>query len=119
MLGQPDWGTDPRFATNPDRLQNREVLIALLMGETARRPVADLAAALDAVGVPVAPVQDMAQVATHPQTLATGMKRGGGALEFFGLPVRLDGQRPDRDDPAPALGADNGWLEELLSNKAG
>lgn len=114
VLGQPGWGTDTRFATNPDRLANREVLIALLMGETARRPVAELAEALDAAGVPVAPVQDMAEVAGHPQTLASGMKRGGGALEFFGLPFRLDGARPDRDQPAPALGADNAWLEAVL-----
>lgn len=114
VLGQPRWGTDPRFVSNPDRLAHREVLIALLMGETARRPVAELAEALDAAGVPVAPVQDMAQVAGHPQTLASGMKRGGGALEFFGLPVRLDGVRPDRDEPAPSLGADDAWLEALL-----
>ena len=115
VLGQPGWGTDPRFATNPDRLQHREVLIALLMGETAKRPVAELAAALEAAGVPNAPVQDMAEVAAHPQTLASGMKRGTGKLEFFGLPFRLDGRRPDRDEPAPALGADNAWLETLLA----
>lgn len=115
VLGQPDWGTDPRFATNPDRLEHREVLIALLMGETAKRATADLAAALEAAGVPNAPVQDMAEVAAHPQTAATGMKRGAGNLEFFGLPLRLDGARPDRDDPAPALGADDDWLDALLA----
>ena len=119
VLGQPDWGTDARFATNPDRLAHREVLIALLMGETAKRPLADLAAALDAAGVPVAPVQDTADIADHPQTLAIDIKRGGGNLEFFGLPLRLDGIRPDRDEPAPALGQDNDWLERLLATDTG
>ena len=115
VLGQPDWGRDPRFATNPARLDNREVLIALLMGETAKRTTFELAVALDAAGVPNAPVQDMGQVAGHAQTMASGMKRGSGDLEFFGLPLSLDGNRPDRDEPAPALGQDNDWLKESLT----
>ena len=115
VLGQPDWADDPRFVTNPDRLQHREVLIALLMGETAKRDVASLARDLEAAGVPNAPVQNIAEVANHPQTLAIDIKRGGGNLEFFGLPVRLDGARPDRDGSCPALGADNAWLETLLA----
>ncbi len=115
VLDQSDWGQDRRFVTNPDRLENRDVLIALLQGETAKRPVAELSATLDAVGVPTAPVQDMAQIATHPQTLATGILRGSGSLQFFGLPLQLDGHRPGREDPAPALGQDNDWLAALLS----
>ncbi|MEM1161582.1 MAG: CoA transferase [Pseudomonadota bacterium] len=115
VLGQPGWADDPRFATNPDRLQHRDVLIALLMGETAKRPRDELAAALEAAGVPAAPVQDTAEIAAHPQTLAAGMKRGGDNLEFFGLPLRLDGDRPGRDTPCPDLGGDNAWLEELLT----
>ncbi|MEM9061080.1 MAG: CoA transferase [Pseudomonadota bacterium] len=113
-LGQDQWATDSRFLTNPDRLEHRDVLIALLMGETARRNKSDLASALDAAGVPNAPVQNMAEVAADPQTLASGMKRGSGNLEFFGLPLRLDGHRPDRDEDAPGLGADDAWLEDLL-----
>ncbi len=116
VLGQPDWASDERFLTNPDRLGHREVLIALLQGETARRGVSDLAAALDSAGVPHAPVQDTAQIAIHPQTLAANIKRGSAPLEFFGLPLRFNGERPDRDAPAPALGADNKWLEALLAD---
>ncbi|MEM7188405.1 MAG: CoA transferase [Pseudomonadota bacterium] len=114
VLGQPDWGTDPRFVTNPDRLQHREVLIALLMGETAKRTRDELAAALENAGVPNAPVQDTGEIATHPQTEAIGMTRGGGNLAFFGLPLRLDGTRPDRDAPCPDLGGDNEWLKTLI-----
>ncbi|MEM6664387.1 MAG: CoA transferase, partial [Pseudomonadota bacterium] len=116
VLGQPGWADDPRFVTNPDRLQHRDVLIALLMGETAKRPRDELAAALETAGVPAAPVQDTAEIAAHPQTLAAGMKRGGDNLEFFGLPLRLDGDRPGRDTPCPDLGGDNAWLEELLTD---
>ncbi|MEL7468509.1 MAG: CoA transferase [Pseudomonadota bacterium] len=118
VLGQDHWASDKRFRTNPDRLEHREVLIALLMGETAKRTKSDLAASLDAAGVPNAPVQNMAEVATDAQTLASGMKRGAGALEFFGLPLRLDKHRPDRVGDAPALGADDAWLRTFLTGEA-
>lgn len=115
VLGHAEWADDERFATNPDRVTNRTVLIALIAGRTAERTVAGLAAALDVSGVPHAPVHDTADMAAHPQTMATGMLRGDGDLRFLGLPFRLDGQRPDRDTPSPDLGADNDWLESLLA----
>jgi crotonobetainyl-CoA:carnitine CoA-transferase CaiB-like acyl-CoA transferase len=115
VLGQPDWSSDPRFLKNPDRVANRSVLCALIEGETAKRTTKDLADALDQVGVPQAPVHDTSDIANHPQTEAVEIKRGNGTLEFFGLPFRLDGQRPERDTPAPGLGDDNAWLEVLLS----
>ncbi len=116
-LGQPDWANDERFLHNPQRVQNRRILIPLLEGQTVQRSIAELSAALDAAGVPHAPVQDMAQVAAHPQTEAIGIKRHAGGLDFFGLPLRLDGERPDRPDrgAAPRLGEANDWLEALLT----
>ena len=118
VLGQPAWADDLRFVTNPDRLVHRDVLIALLMGETAKWQLSDLAMELEGAGVPNAPVQDTGQVANHPQTIAIDIKRGGGNLEFFGLPVRLDGKRPDLDAPCRPLGGDNSWLESLLTSEA-
>jgi succinate--hydroxymethylglutarate CoA-transferase len=34
-LGRPQWTADPRFATNPLRVQNREVLVAMI-GDVTR-----------------------------------------------------------------------------------
>lgn len=118
VLGQPDWAQDTRFLHNPERVQNRRVLIPLLEGQTAQRTVAELACVLDAAGVPHAPVQDTGQVFAHPQTDAIGIKRRAGGLDFFGLPLRLDGERPERDGAAPALGEANDWLAEVLSARA-
>ncbi|MEM1299899.1 MAG: CoA transferase [Pseudomonadota bacterium] len=115
VLDNPCWAEDPRFTHNPERVANRAVLCALIEGETAKRNLADLADSLEAAGVPHAPVQDTAAIANHPQTLAAGIKRGSGALEFFGLPVKWGGARPDREGPAPSLGADNEWLEQILA----
>ena len=117
-LGNPGWATDPRFLHNPDRVANRKVLCALIEGETAKRSIAENSAALETAGVPHAPVQDTAQVHAHPQTDAIGIKRHEGGLDFFGLPFRLDGRRPDRAAAAPRLGADNDWLAALLRDSA-
>lgn len=114
VLDNPGWIEDPRFLHNPDRVANRAVLCALIEGETAKRTVSALSDALEAASVPHAPVQNTAEIANHPQTLAADIKRGASPLEFFGLPIRLGGHRPDRDGAAPALGADNAWLDKLL-----
>src|SRR5690606_15337295 len=81
-LGHPEWAEDARFLHNPERVQNRRVLIPMLEGQTAQRRVAELATALDAAGVPHAPVQDTAQVFAHEQTDAIGIKRRAGGLDF-------------------------------------
>jgi len=71
-LGYPEWTTDPRFATNPDRVRYRETLVGLI--EAILR--ADTAQAweqrLQAAGVAVAPVNDLPQVFADPQVLHSG-----------------------------------------------
>jgi crotonobetainyl-CoA:carnitine CoA-transferase CaiB-like acyl-CoA transferase len=117
-MGHPEWADDPRFADNGLRVENKPALVALIAAETTKAPTAEMAARLDAAGVPNAPVHGIDQVAAHPQTAAVEMFRGdpAGPLRFFGLPFSLDGARPGRDEPSPLLGADNAWLEELLGD---
>ena len=118
-LGHPEWAEDARFLTNALRVENKPALAALIAKETTQVPTAETAARLDAAGVPNAPVHTVDQVATHPQTEAAGILRGDptGPLRVFGLPIRLDRRRPAREGPAPALGADNDWLERLLAER--
>ncbi|GLC27083.1 CaiB/BaiF CoA transferase family protein [Roseisolibacter agri] len=56
-LDVPELGRDPRFATNPARLANREALIAAMDARLQTRPAAEWLARLDAVGVPAGVVQ--------------------------------------------------------------
>jgi crotonobetainyl-CoA:carnitine CoA-transferase CaiB-like acyl-CoA transferase len=115
-MGHGEWADDPRFLSNGLRVENKPALVALIAAETTKAPTAAMAARLDAAGVPNAPVQSIDQIAGHPQTRAVRMFRGDaeGPLRHFGLPFSLDGARPGREDPAPALGGDNDWLEALL-----
>lgn len=116
-LGHPDWADDPRFRTNADRVANRETIVGLITAETERLTTAELAARLDALGVPNAPVHDVAEAANHPQTAALGIlhEEPGTGVKYFGLPMAFEGMRPWREGVTPALGADNAWLEWLLA----
>ena len=117
-FGHPEWIDDPHFQTNGLRVQNKPALVALIAKETTAAPSADIASRLDKAGVPNAPVHGTDQVAIHPQTIASGMLRGSDeALQFFGLPLQFNGERPraERSDlGAPAVGEGGDWLETLL-----
>jgi crotonobetainyl-CoA:carnitine CoA-transferase CaiB-like acyl-CoA transferase len=65
---------DERFRTNPDRVANREALVAILSDRLREGTTADWHRRLTAAGVPAAPVADIADVASSPQTEA---------LDFF------------------------------------
>ena len=70
VLGVPDLVADERFRTNPDRVRNREELVALLSERLRIGTTAEWHARLTAAGVPAAPVADVADVVASPQTEA-------------------------------------------------
>jgi formyl-CoA transferase len=113
-LGHPEWLDDPRFETNGLRVENKPALIEAISSETVGLTKAELAEKLDAAGVPNAPVHTMAEVLAHPQTHALDILRGADPVQAFALPLTVDGLRPGGDEGAPALGADNDWLGEVL-----
>jgi crotonobetainyl-CoA:carnitine CoA-transferase CaiB-like acyl-CoA transferase len=108
VVGHPEWIDDPRFQTNGDRVGNRAALEDLLNDAMSQRTAAEWIAALEAAGVPCAPIQSVGQVMGHPQTQALDIVRrsADGRLGFVGLPLTFDGERPGRNEPVPALGAD-------------
>ncbi|THD68516.1 MAG: CoA transferase [Bradyrhizobium sp.] len=108
-LGCPDWAADPRFATNGNRVANRDVLLPMIEDIVRHQPLTDLMERLDAVGVPNAPLQTIDQVAAHPQTQELGIVQTGPkkALPLMGLPLSFDGTRPALKWPTPALGEHN------------
>ena len=110
VLGVQELTSDPRFLTNPDRVANRPVLLALLEERTRQRETAGLLDALVAAGVPASPVHDVGEAARHPQTEALGMLQAlpGGAiadLVTIAAPLSADGERVRHHAPPPALGA--------------
>jgi crotonobetainyl-CoA:carnitine CoA-transferase CaiB-like acyl-CoA transferase len=107
VLGHPEWVDDARFRTNAERFGNRPALDALIGAVTAGFTSAALVAALEAGGVPCAPVQDTGQMAEHAQTKALGMIQpvaGHVTMPQVMLPVSFDDERPVPSGGAPRLG---------------
>lgn len=119
VLGHPEWGSDPRFRTNADRIAHRGILLPLLEAEMLTRTSEDWSEALEAAGIPCSPIHDLAAVKAHPQTTALGIMQPmpGYGLEGIALPVSFDGERPPVRQGAPALGEANAELRAPVPNK--
>jgi crotonobetainyl-CoA:carnitine CoA-transferase CaiB-like acyl-CoA transferase len=109
-LGHPEWATDARFKTNPDRVHHREAINQLIDKAIATQPRAHWTALLERAGVPCGPLQTTDEVVTHPQTEAVEMLQTtpDGKMRFVGVPIRFDGQRPDIRKGPPTLGEHTG-----------
>jgi crotonobetainyl-CoA:carnitine CoA-transferase CaiB-like acyl-CoA transferase len=57
VLGRDDLAEDPRFATNSDRVRNRDALIPELTAELSARPGEEWVEELNAAGVPVGKIR--------------------------------------------------------------
>ena len=113
---------DPRFATNPARVENARLLKRLIEAVTLDKTRAHWIAKLGAAGIPSGPIQDVAQVMRDPQILARNMvvdvldRNGRPAYKAAGNPIKMSGLGdPTVRPPAPDLDGDRGeilrWLE--------
>lgn len=94
-LDRLDWAEDERFATNAGRVTHRDLLLPMIEDVTRQQSLDALAARLDALGIPNAPLQDVAHVAAHAQTEALGIlgTEQADGLRLVGLPINFDGIR--------------------------
>ncbi|PIG09011.1 CaiB/BaiF CoA-transferase family protein [Comamonas sp. 26] len=117
----PQLVDDPRFATDETRSAHEPELRSTLEGWSCRHGVADVVAALDAAGVPVAPIWNIEQALESPQIHARGLLREVEDERLPGMrlptqPVHFKGSAPNRTERAPALGE---HTELLLSSWLG
>jgi len=73
--GHPAWGTDERFATNSQRIINRQVLIPLIEEVMLTRSRDQWIDELEQAGVPCGPILSIDQVFEHPQVKARELWR--------------------------------------------
>ncbi|WP_137892891.1 CaiB/BaiF CoA-transferase family protein [Ramlibacter sp. 2FC] len=105
VAGRPEWASDERFATNPQRVAHRAVLIPLLRQATVMRTTREWVAALEAAGVPCGPINRIDEVFADPQVQARGMRielphPSAGRVPLVANPIRLS-DTPVRYRQAP------------------
>jgi len=107
VLGAPALATDPRFASNPDRVRHRDELEALIDNALGGLPAARVLARLEEAGIACARMNTVEEFLEHPQLSGRARWRTVdspvGPLHALLPPVALDGLDA-RMDPVPALG---------------
>jgi len=108
-LGHPEWSADPRFEDGRKRAINRQALVDLMQPLLLGGSREQWMAALGAVGVPCAPVNDIAELAKTEQLAAVDLMRTlpGSGMKVVGLPISFDGKRPHPSTDSPKLGQHN------------
>ncbi len=107
-MGAESLEHDPRFATNSDRLKNRDALNELIRPLFATETVDSLIERLSTAGVPCGRVRSIEEVLQDPQLAARNMlldiPLDGQSVKVPGNPVKLSGVRAARITPPPSLG---------------
>jgi crotonobetainyl-CoA:carnitine CoA-transferase CaiB-like acyl-CoA transferase len=107
--GQPGLADDERFATNPERVRNRETLVPVVAEMVRSRTKAEWIAALEAAGVPCGPINDLSEVFANEQVIARGMQvdvphPSGGTARLVRNPINMSETPPRVERHPPTLG---------------
>ena len=116
LMGQPDLADDPRFATNPARVTNRQALIAIMQPIFRQQPAQKWIDACLAVGVPAGLMRDVSAALTDPHVRARGLIQSvelddGTAVDLLASAAQLTATPPIIRRPPPLLGQ---HTEEVL-----
>jgi len=114
VLGVPGAATDPRFATNADRVTHRDALAELLERALAARGASDWVAGLSEAGVPCGLVNDVGEAFALAERLGLEPVAAAGGIPQVANPIRLSSAPVSYRLAPPALGEHTaevlGWL---------
>jgi formyl-CoA transferase len=108
-MGHPEWSTDPLFSDGRKRSANREALVAVMQPVLLTKTRIEWLGLIGEAGVPVAPVNNIAELAETEQLQAMDMMRvlPGSDLKIVGLPITFNRERPHPQGDSPKLGEHN------------
>ncbi len=110
FIGREDLPDDPRFATNPARLEHRDALNAILRPAVQTLATRHVIESLEELRVPVGPVQSLDQVFASDQVEARqmqiAMQADPGEVQLIGNPLKLSKTPVTFRHAPPTFGAD-------------
>ncbi|HEX7909567.1 MAG TPA: CaiB/BaiF CoA-transferase family protein [Paraburkholderia sp.] len=121
VLGKPEWSRDERFSSNPQRVKNREELVAMIHAATVSRPTKEWIAVMEAAGVPCGPINDLEDVFSDPHVQARNVRIDmphplAKQVALVANPIRMSESPVQYRQSPPTLGQHTGevlrdWLE--------
>jgi succinate---hydroxymethylglutarate CoA-transferase len=120
VVGRPDLVTDPRFATQSDRVAHQGDLASLLQERFVGEKRDHWLTELRARGVPCGPVNTFGEVLADQHVEQTGLVDRiamplAGEVPTVVFPVRIQGQSARLDRGAPVLGAHDDVFDEWVT----
>lgn len=126
LMGRPELGDDPVYATAPERVKRQDALDALVGAWTAPQDRHALMHRLQAAGIAAGAVQTAQDInEADPQIAARDVffeldHPVIGPARFEGVPIRFSRSRPAHWRSAPLLGEDNHYVfRQVLGLSAG
>jgi crotonobetainyl-CoA:carnitine CoA-transferase CaiB-like acyl-CoA transferase len=120
-IGLKELANDPKFATNPARVINRDQLVPVLEKAFAGKTRKDWLKILVEARLPVGPVYSIEEIFRDPQVLRREMlvkvqHPKVGQISQIGIPMKFSETKPGIKLPPPMLGE---HTEEILSTLLG
>lgn len=117
LLGRPELASDPRFASNQERVRNREAVEAAISNWSSALGREEVIAALEAAGIAFAEAREVGEIWDHPQIRGRGrlgeVETPRGPVTALLPPAQVDGIQY-RLGPVPALGEHTGLILQQL-----
>ena len=120
-VGLSEIVSNPKFATNPDRLKNRGELISIIENTFKEKQAEEWIAGLEEAGIPCGPIYTIDDIfsdqQTHDREMAVEMDHPkSGRIKVTGVPIKLSETPGAVVSPPPLLGEHN---VDILSNLLG
>ncbi len=109
ILGAPDLCADPRFSTNPARVQHRSEVVAVLSEHFTTRSADEWLDLFKAGKIPAGPINTIPEVLADPHVIARDMvvqmpHPTAGTVRLVGSPLKLSATPPRYRRHPPLLG---------------
>ena len=120
LVGKEGWIDDPRFESNPKRVENRELFLPLVAEVIAQKTCDEWVKLFVEAAIPCGPVNNMQSLFADPQVLHRGMVAEVphptiGTLRLAGIPLKYSQTPGAIRLPPPLLGEHtNEILTEML-----
>lgn len=116
FLGLEGLARDPRFATNPARLEHRDALADIIVPAIRQHTTDAVIAAMEERKVPAGPVQTLDQVFASDQVaarrMAIEMQSDAGPVQLLGNPLKLSRTPVTYRHAPPTCGSSTDVLEQ-------